>query len=181
MCVACVVRVLGVGVLGGARERVLRAKSCATQHNTHNTTNTQTPKHTNTQQTHTTPPPAQQTNPHPTPKQTHPPTQQSGILDKYGVELIGAKLPSIDRAEDRELFKQAMARIGLKVPQSGTANNVDEALAIAAEIGRLPLISRPAFTCGGMGGGIAYNMEEFKQIVSGGFVCLLRGGTTMSG
>jgi hypothetical protein len=59
-----------------------------------------------------------------------PPPLQSGILEKYGVELIGAKLPSIDRAEDRELFKQAMARIGLKTPPSGTAKNLDEALAI---------------------------------------------------
>lgn len=70
------------------------------------------------------PPPA-----HLTPLCPSPPSQ-SGILEKYGVELIGAKLPSIDRAEDRELFKQAMARIGLKTPPSGTAKNLDEALAI---------------------------------------------------
>ncbi|GBF87494.1 carbamoyl-phosphate synthase large subunit, chloroplastic-like protein [Raphidocelis subcapitata] len=86
---------------------------------------------------------------------------ESGMLDKYGVELIGAKLPSIDRAEDRELFKQAMKRIGLNVPSSGTASNMEEALAIAAEIGSFPLIIRPAFTLGGTGGGISYNMEEF--------------------
>lgn len=93
---------------------------------------------------------------------------QSGILDKYGVELIGAKLPSIDRAEDRELFKQAMTRIGLKTPPSGTASNIEEALVIAAEIGRFPLIIRPAFTLGGTGGGISYNMEEFKAQVQAG-------------
>eukprot|EP00775_Hariotina_reticulata_P009331 gene9331-9495_t len=93
---------------------------------------------------------------------------ESGILDKYGVELIGAKLPSIDRAEDRELFKQAMKRIGLKTPPSGTASSVEEALAIAAEIGRFPLIIRPAFTLGGTGGGISYNVEEFKAQVQAG-------------
>ncbi|KAI8463160.1 MAG: hypothetical protein J3K34DRAFT_527209 [Monoraphidium minutum] len=93
---------------------------------------------------------------------------ESGMLDKYNVELIGAKLPSIDRAEDRELFKQAMKRIGLNVPASGTASNMEEALAIAAEIGSFPLIIRPAFTLGGTGGGISYNMEEFKAQVEAG-------------
>jgi hypothetical protein len=96
---------------------------------------------------------------------------ESGILDKYGVELIGAKLPSIDRAEDRELFKQAMTRIGLKTPPSGTASSVEEALAIAAEIGRFPLIIRPAFTLGGTGGGISYNLEEFKAQVQVSWSC----------
>jgi hypothetical protein len=90
---------------------------------------------------------------------------ESGILEKYGVELIGAKLPSIDRAEDRELFKQAMTRIGLKTPPSGTASSVEEAIVIAGQIGRFPLIIRPAFTLGGTGGGISYNMEEFKAQV----------------
>jgi hypothetical protein len=90
---------------------------------------------------------------------------ESGILEKHGVELIGAKLPSIDRAEDRELFKQAMTRIGLKTPPSGTASSVEEAIKIAGEIGRFPLIIRPAFTLGGTGGGISYNMEEFKAQV----------------
>ncbi|KAJ9522284.1 hypothetical protein QJQ45_008119 [Haematococcus lacustris] len=93
---------------------------------------------------------------------------EKGMLDKYGVELIGAKLPSIDRAEDRELFKQSMKRIGLAVPMSGTAESVEEALAVAAQIGRYPLIIRPAFTCGGTGGGIAYNVDEFKRIVQEG-------------
>ena len=93
---------------------------------------------------------------------------ENGMLAKYGIELIGAKLPSIDRAEDRELFKQSMKRIGQKVPLSGTANSVEEALEVAAMIGRYPLIIRPAFTCGGAGGGIAYNVDEFKRIVQEG-------------
>lgn len=93
---------------------------------------------------------------------------QRGILDKYGVELIGAKLPSINKAEDRELFKQAMAEIGLKTPPSGTAESMEDAMRIHQEIGRFPLIIRPAFTLGGSGGGIAYNMEEYEDIVAGG-------------
>ncbi|GMH33535.1 hypothetical protein BSKO_01369 [Bryopsis sp. KO-2023] len=93
---------------------------------------------------------------------------ESGVLDKYGVELIGAKLPSIDRAEDRELFKQAMKRIGLKTPTSETANTIDEAIEIAKKLGSYPLIIRPAFTLGGTGGGIAYNAEEYLKIVGQG-------------
>ena len=164
------------------------------------------------------------------------PCVQEGILEKHGVELIGAKLPSINKAEDRELFKQAMAEIGLKTPASGwasipflalreiwlsctwiqavqivnqhrkariiwrfhqhctsqqhvsagtaaisdvtsmhnilflyrTATTMEEALAIHQQIGKFPLIIRPAFTLGGSGGGIAYNMEEFQDIVQGG-------------
>lgn len=93
---------------------------------------------------------------------------QMGILDKYGVELIGAKLPSINKAEDRELFKNAMADIGLKTPPSGIAETMDDALRIHAEIGKFPLIIRPAFTLGGSGGGIAYNMEEYHDIITSG-------------
>ncbi|KAG1660837.1 hypothetical protein FOA52_008948 [Chlamydomonas sp. UWO 241] len=93
---------------------------------------------------------------------------EQGLLAKYGIELIGAKLPSIDRAEDRELFKQAMIRIGLNVPKSGTAETIGQALEVAKDIGRYPLIIRPAFTCGGSGGGIAYNVDEFKAIVAEG-------------
>ena len=99
---------------------------------------------------------------------------ESGILAKYGVELIGAKLPSIDKAEDRELFKIAMADIGLSTPQSGTATSLEEARAVAAEIGgKFPLIIRPAFTLGGTGGGIAYNADEFAEIVSAGVAASL--------
>ena len=90
------------------------------------------------------------------------------MLDKYNVELIGAKLPSINKAEDRELFKNAMADIGLKTPPSGIAETMDDALRIHEEIGKFPLIIRPAFTLGGSGGGIAYNMEEYHEIITSG-------------
>ena len=89
-------------------------------------------------------------------------------LFRYGVELIGAKLPSIDKAEDRELFKDAMKDIGLNTPTSGTATTMEEALAVHQMIGKFPLIIRPAFTLGGTGGGIAYNMDEFQEIVAAG-------------
>ena len=93
---------------------------------------------------------------------------KNGVLDKYGVELIGAKLPAIEKAEDRLLFKEAMERIGVPMCPSGIANNLEQAKAIAKEIGSYPLIIRPAFTLGGTGGGIAYNQEEYEQIsVSG--------------
>ena len=88
---------------------------------------------------------------------------KSGVLEKYGVELIGAKLPAIEKAEDRLLFKQAMEKIGVPMCPSGIANNLEEAKAIAKEIGSYPLIIRPAFTLGGTGGGIAYNQEEYEQ------------------
>jgi carbamoyl-phosphate synthase large subunit len=89
---------------------------------------------------------------------------KSGVLDKYGVELIGAKLPAIEKAEDRLLFKEAMEKIGVPMCPSGIANNLAEARAIASEIGSYPLIIRPAFTLGGTGGGIAYNQEEYEHI-----------------
>ncbi len=93
---------------------------------------------------------------------------KSGVLEKYGVELIGAKLPAIEKAEDRLLFKQAMEKIGVPMCPSGIANNLSEAKAIAIEIGSYPLIIRPAFTLGGTGGGIAYNQEEYEQISQSG-------------
>ncbi|KAL0051508.1 hypothetical protein WJX82_008912 [Trebouxia sp. C0006] len=93
---------------------------------------------------------------------------ESGVLDKYGVELIGAKLPSINKAEDRELFKQAMVKIGLKTPPSSTISNWSEALEALEMIGKFPLIIRPAFTLGGTGGGIAYNMDEYQEIINAG-------------
>ena len=89
---------------------------------------------------------------------------KSGVLEKYNVELIGAKLPAIEMAEDRLLFKEAMARIGVSVCPSGVASNIDEAKIIAREIGSYPLIIRPAFTSGGSGGGIAYNQEEYEEM-----------------
>ncbi|MDF1556296.1 MAG: carbamoyl-phosphate synthase large subunit, partial [Deferrisomatales bacterium] len=90
-----------------------------------------------------------------------------GILDKYGVELIGAKLPAIQKAEDRAEFKEAMQRIGLDLPRSGYAHSLAEGQRICQEIG-FPAIIRPSFTLGGMGGGIAYNREEFDKYVQWG-------------
>ncbi|MDE0014191.1 MAG: carbamoyl-phosphate synthase large subunit [Candidatus Poribacteria bacterium] len=92
---------------------------------------------------------------------------ESGVLDKYEVELIGAKLPAIQKAEDRALFKEAMVKIGLEVPQSGIAHSVQEALDLVQEVG-FPAIIRPAFTLGGTGGGIAYNIEEYEKMVAAG-------------
>ena len=93
---------------------------------------------------------------------------ESGALDKYGVELIGAKLEAIKKAEDRDLFKQAMKNIGIKTPPSGIGTTLEECIEIAGEIGEFPLIIRPAFTLGGTGGGIAYNKEEFEAICKAG-------------
>ncbi len=93
---------------------------------------------------------------------------KGGILDQYGVELIGAKLPAIEKAEDRKLFKEAMEKIGVAVCPSGLANTLEEARAIAQQIASYPLIIRPAFTLGGTGGGIAYNQEEFEEIAQSG-------------
>ncbi len=93
---------------------------------------------------------------------------KSGVLKKYNVELIGAKLPAIEMAEDRLLFKEAMARIGVPVCPSGIASTLAEAQAVAVEIGSYPLITRPAFTMGGTGGGIAYNQEEFEILAQVG-------------
>ena len=93
---------------------------------------------------------------------------KNGVLDKHGVELIGAKLEAIEKAEDRLLFKEAMNRIGVGVCPSGIANNLDEAREIARKIGSYPLIIRPAFTLGGTGGGIAYNQEEYEEMAQGG-------------
>ncbi len=92
---------------------------------------------------------------------------EMGVLEKYGIELIGAKLEAIKKAEDRELFKECMKKIGIGVPKSDTAESVEEALSIAEEIG-YPVVVRPAFTLGGTGGGIAYNREELKEIASHG-------------
>lgn len=98
---------------------------------------------------------------------------ESGVLDKYGVELIGAKLDAIKKAEDRDLFKQAMKNIGIKTPPSGIGNTLEECFEIANNIGEFPLIIRPAFTLGGTGGGIAYNREEFEAICKSGLAASL--------
>jgi carbamoyl-phosphate synthase large subunit len=90
-----------------------------------------------------------------------------GVLDKFGVEMIGATAEAIDKAEDRELFREAMTRIGLETPRSELAHSLIEALK-ALEIIGLPAIIRPSFTLGGTGGGIAYNREEFLEIVERG-------------
>jgi len=92
---------------------------------------------------------------------------REGVLEKYGVELIAASRAAIDMAEDRELFRNAMREIGLETPQSQIARSLDEALAIAGEIG-YPVVIRPSFTLGGSGGGIAYNREELEAIVARG-------------
>ena len=90
-----------------------------------------------------------------------------GVLEKYNVELIGAQIPAIKVAEDRLLFKNAMREIGIDMPSSGVAKSLDEALAMVEETG-FPAIIRPSFTMGGVGGGIAYNLEEFKEICARG-------------
>ncbi len=82
-----------------------------------------------------------------------------GILERYQVEMIGANAEVIRRAEDRQLFKDAMLQIGLDVPRSGTAHTLEEARKIQREIGSFPVIIRPAFTLGGSGGGIAYDAQ----------------------
>ncbi|HWZ94868.1 MAG TPA: carbamoyl-phosphate synthase large subunit [Opitutaceae bacterium] len=91
-----------------------------------------------------------------------------GILEKYSVEMIGAKPAAINKGEDRELFKQAMIKIGLDVAKSRTVQTLEQARAAIEEIGVFPLIIRPSFTLGGQGGGIAYNREEFERIVANG-------------
>jgi carbamoyl-phosphate synthase large subunit len=90
-----------------------------------------------------------------------------GVLERYGVELIGAKAHSITMAEDRQLFREAMDRIGLTSPKSRLVRSLEEAQASLPHVG-LPAIIRPSFTLGGAGGGIAYNQKEFEDIVSGG-------------
>jgi carbamoyl-phosphate synthase large subunit len=92
---------------------------------------------------------------------------EKGILEKYGVELIGARLHAIKKAEDRELFKEAMAKIGLEVPKSAAVISVKEGMEAIGDIG-YPVILRPAFTLGGTGGGIAYNQEEFLGLLDKG-------------
>ena len=93
---------------------------------------------------------------------------ETGVLEKHGVKMIGANAAAIHKGEDRQAFKEAMIKIGLDMPRSGTAHTIEDARKVLAEIGTLPLIIRPAFTLGGSGGGIAYNREEFETIVARG-------------
>ncbi len=93
---------------------------------------------------------------------------RAGILDKHNVQLIGANFAAIEKGEDRELFKEAMLKIGLDVARSRTVSGLAEAEDAVKEIGNFPLIVRPSYTLGGSGGGIAYNREEFVEIVANG-------------
>ncbi|WP_058555325.1 carbamoyl-phosphate synthase large subunit [Thiohalocapsa sp. ML1] len=88
---------------------------------------------------------------------------REGVLERFGVEMIGATREAIDKAEDRDLFRQAMRRIGLDMPRSAIAHSLEEAIQVQAQVG-FPTIIRPSFTMGGSGGGIAYNAEEFEEI-----------------
>src|SRR5205814_1186337 len=90
-----------------------------------------------------------------------------GVLEKFGVEMIGARADVIEKAEDRQKFKDAMLKIGVEVPQSGVARTLADALGIVDEVG-LPCVLRPSFTMGGSGGGIAYNKEEFIDLITRG-------------
>ncbi len=92
---------------------------------------------------------------------------ERGVLKKYKVEVIGANIKAIKKGEDRRLFKEAMKKIGLDLPESGRAYNLNEAVVVAKKIG-FPLIIRPSFTLGGSGGSIAYNIEEFKELAKQG-------------
>ena len=92
---------------------------------------------------------------------------KSGVLDECGVELIGARADVIEKAESRELFREAMERIGLKVPRSEIARSMEDVRRIASSM-PFPLIIRPAFTLGGSGGGVAYNQEDLEEIAAGG-------------
>src|SRR3990167_2443890 len=92
---------------------------------------------------------------------------REGILEKYGVEMIGATREAIDKAEDRDLFRRAMQKIGLEVARSAIAHSLEEALQVQVQLG-FPTVVRPSFTLGGTGGGIAYNREEFIEICERG-------------
>ena len=90
-----------------------------------------------------------------------------GVLTQYGVEMIGANPAAIEKAEDREKFKAAMLKIGLDVPESGVARSLAEGQTVLRQVG-LPCVLRPSYTLGGTGGGIAYNREEFNDLIARG-------------
>ena len=93
--------------------------------------------------------------------------QANGVLDEFGVSLIGASIDAIMVAEDRLKFRDAMESIGIEVPESAYARSIDEAMSVVDRLG-FPAIVRPSFTLGGVGGGIAYNIEEFRDVVTRG-------------
>jgi carbamoyl-phosphate synthase large subunit len=97
-----------------------------------------------------------------------------GVLDKFGVEMIGASIASIEKAENRELFRNAMENIGLRIPKSGFATHIEEVRAVADDIG-FPIIVRPSFTLGGTGGGAAYNPEDLEKLAKAGLDASLIG------
>ncbi len=99
---------------------------------------------------------------------------KTGVLEKFNVEMIGASIEAINKAEDRELFRSAMEKIGLTIPKSGIAFNMESVRSIAAEI-EFPLIVRPSFTMGGTGGGVAYNPEDLETIAKAGLDASLIG------
>jgi carbamoyl-phosphate synthase large subunit len=92
---------------------------------------------------------------------------KAGVLEKYGVQVIGVNLNAIERGEDREIFKETMQSLGIQTPKSDICHTVEEAEKIANEIG-FPIVVRPAYTMGGQGGGFCYNLEELRTIVSNG-------------
>ena len=92
---------------------------------------------------------------------------KSGILDYYGVKIIGVNIDAIERGEDRTAFKETMNRLGIEMPKSTAVNTIADAEKVAAELG-YPVVIRPAYTMGGTGGGIVYNIEELRTIVSRG-------------
>src|SRR5262249_7469080 len=92
---------------------------------------------------------------------------REGVLARYGVELIGASQDAIDKAEDRERFRDAMRAIGLECPRAAIAHSLEEALQVQTQLG-FPCVIRPSFTLGGSGGGVAYNREEFIEICTRG-------------
>jgi len=99
---------------------------------------------------------------------------KAGVLDKYGVQIIGVQMDAIERGEDRIAFKATMDRLGIAMPRSKPAYSVTEAEVIAAELG-FPVVIRPAYTMGGTGGGLVYNVEELRTIVSRGIAASLVG------
>jgi carbamoyl-phosphate synthase large subunit len=94
---------------------------------------------------------------------------EKGILEKYGVQLIGSQIDTINKAEDRELFMAAMQKIGVEMPKGGFVHDVEGGISMVHEVG-FPAIIRPSFTLGGTGGGIAYNMEEYRELLHSGLV-----------